>query len=114
MAAKKKESRRRSPSPKAKPAAMPSKPAAPHALAADEFGFEPKRGGAFPIVGIGGSAGGLDAFNKFFDAMPADSGCAFVLLPHLDPKHESLMVELLARHTKMEVIEAADGMTVAP
>jgi two-component system CheB/CheR fusion protein len=65
-----------------------------------------------PIAGIGASAGGLDAFKKFFTAMPADSGVAFVLIPHLDPKHESLMVELLARHTKMHVVEAADGMAV--
>src|SRR5262245_61365379 len=59
-----------------------------------------------PIVGIGASAGGLDAFKKLFAAMPADSGAGFVLIPHLDPKHESLMVELLSRHTKMPVIEA--------
>ena len=42
---------------------------------------------AFPVVGIGASAGGLDAFKKFFDAMPADSGMAFVLIQHLDPTH---------------------------
>jgi len=65
-----------------------------------------------PVVGIGASAGGLDAFKKFFAAMPADSGIGFVLIPHLDPKHGSMMVELLARYTKMPVIEAADGMAV--
>lgn len=65
-----------------------------------------------PVAGIGASAGGLDAFKKFFAAMPADSGVAFVLIPHLDPKHESLMVELLARQTKMPVVEATDGMAV--
>lgn len=65
-----------------------------------------------PVVGIGASAGGLDAFKKFFGAMPADSGVALVLIPHLDPKHESLMVELLARCTKMPVVEATDGMAV--
>jgi len=63
-----------------------------------------------PVAGIGASAGGLDAFKKFFAAMPADSGVAFVLIPHLDPKHESLMVELLARYTKMPVVEAEEGM----
>src|SRR5690349_3484968 len=47
-----------------------------------------------PVVGIGASAGGLDAFKKLFSAMPDDSGIAFVLIPHLDPTHESLMVEL--------------------
>lgn len=65
-----------------------------------------------PVAGMGASAGGLDAFKKFFAAMPADSGVAFVLIPHLDPKHESLMVELLARYTKMPVVEATDGMIV--
>jgi two-component system, chemotaxis family, CheB/CheR fusion protein len=68
--------------------------------------------GGFPIVGIGASAGGLDAFKKFFSAMPADSGAAFILIPHLDPTHESLMVELLARQTKMPVAEAADKLKV--
>ncbi len=66
-----------------------------------------------PVVGIGASAGGLDAFKKFFSVMPADSGIAFVLVPHLDPAHESLMVELLARHTTMQVVEAENGMPVA-
>jgi two-component system CheB/CheR fusion protein len=65
-----------------------------------------------PVVGIGASAGGLDAFKRFFGAMPADSGIAFVLVPHLDPAHESLMVELLARHTVMPVVEAENDMPV--
>jgi two-component system CheB/CheR fusion protein len=62
-----------------------------------------------PVAGIGASAGGLDAFKKFFTAMPPDSGIAFVLIPHLDPKHESLMAELLTRYTKMPVVEATAG-----
>lgn len=66
----------------------------------------------FPVVGLVASAGGLDAFKRFFAAMPADSGVAFVLIPHLDPKHESLMVELLSRHTCMPIVEAAEGMAV--
>ena len=66
------------------------------------------------VAGLVASAGGLDAFKKFFAAMPADSGIAFVLIPHLDPTHESLMVELLTRHTSMPVVEAADGMAVEP
>ena len=65
-----------------------------------------------PVAGIGASAGGLDAFKKFFSAMPADSGIAFVLIPHLDPRHESLMVELIGRQTKMPVAEAEDGTPV--
>lgn len=65
-----------------------------------------------PVVGIGASAGGLNAFKNFLTAMPANSGIAFVLVPHLDPKHDSMMVELLARHTKMPIVEATDGMNV--
>ena len=65
-----------------------------------------------PVAGIGASAGGLEAFKKFFTAMPPDSGIAFVLIPHLDPTHESLMVELLARHTPMPVVEVREGMPV--
>lgn len=65
-----------------------------------------------PVAGIGASAGGLDAFKKLVTAMPADSGIALVLVPHLDPSHESLMVELLARHTAMPVLEVANDMPV--
>ena len=64
------------------------------------------------IVGIGASAGGLDAFKNFLTAMPADSGLAFVLVQHLDPTHESLMVDLLARHTRMQVLQVEDQMKV--
>jgi two-component system, chemotaxis family, CheB/CheR fusion protein len=68
----------------------------------------------FPIVGIGASAGGLDACTKLISALPADSGLAFILVQHLDPHHESLMVDLLAGHTAMKVVQAANGMTIAP
>jgi two-component system CheB/CheR fusion protein len=64
----------------------------------------------FPVVALGASAGGLDAFRKLFDALPADSGMAFILITHLDPTHASMMVELLASHTKMKVVQVADGM----
>jgi two-component system CheB/CheR fusion protein len=65
---------------------------------------------AFPVVGIGASAGGLEAFRKLLAALPAETGIAFVLIPHLDPTHESMMVDLLGRDTKMKVVQAADGM----
>ena len=64
----------------------------------------------FPVVALGASAGGLDAFKKLFDALPANSGMAFVLIQHLDPTHESLMVDLLTGHTPMQVLQATDGM----
>jgi two-component system CheB/CheR fusion protein len=65
---------------------------------------------AFPVVGIGASAGGLEAFRKLLAALPADTGIAFVLISHLDPTHESMMVDLLGRDTTMKVVQAADGM----
>lgn len=68
----------------------------------------------FPIVGIGASAGGLEAFEQFFHHMPADSGMAFVLVPHLDPCHASLLADILQRATAMPVIEALDQMPVEP
>jgi two-component system CheB/CheR fusion protein len=64
----------------------------------------------FPVVALGASAGGLDAFRKLFDALPADGGMAFILITHLDPTHASMMVELLASHTTMKILQAADGM----
>jgi two-component system CheB/CheR fusion protein len=67
---------------------------------------------ACPVVGIGASAGGLVAFKAFFAHMPEDSGLAFVLVPHLDPSHRSLMVELLSRQTGMPVCEVRDGVEV--
>ncbi len=66
----------------------------------------------FPIVGIGASAGGLDAFKKFFSAMPADSGAAFVLIQHLDPTRESLTADLVGTYTRMRVVQVEDGMRV--
>ncbi len=64
------------------------------------------------VAGIGASAGGLEALHKLLTVMPADTGIAFVLIQHLDPTHESLMVELLARDTAMRVKQAADGMVL--
>ncbi len=69
---------------------------------------------AFPIVGMGASAGGLEAFEQFFRKMPPDSGMAFLLVPHLDPGHASMLTEILQRTTVMPVVEAQDQMAVAP
>ena len=68
----------------------------------------------FAVVGIGASAGGLMACQAFLDVMPNQSGMAFILVQHLDPTHPSLMVELLARHTRMRVVQATEGMLIAP
>jgi chemotaxis methyl-accepting protein methylase/signal transduction histidine kinase len=67
---------------------------------------------AFPIIGLGASAGGLDAFKRFFQAMPATSGMAFVLIQHLDPTRESLTADLVGSYTKMPVVQATHGMQV--
>ncbi len=78
-------------------------------------GRGPPRGpGDFPVVGIGASAGGLDACRKLLNALSADSGMAFILVQHLDPTHESMMVDLLAGHTRMTVRQATDGMAIEP
>ncbi|MEZ4386966.1 MAG: chemotaxis protein CheB [Candidatus Krumholzibacteriia bacterium] len=65
-------------------------------------------------VGLGASAGGLEALDAFFDAMPSDSGMAFVVIQHLSPDYKSLMAELLAKHTDMAVKRAEEGMVVEP
>ncbi len=74
----------------------------------------PRRPNEFPVVGIGASAGGLEACTKLISALPANSGMAFILIQHLDPHHESLMVDLLAGHTAMTVVQAANGMKIVP
>ena len=56
-----------------------------------------------PIVGIGASAGGLEALQQLFGNMPSTTGMAFVLVQHLDPHHETLMPELLSKHTRVPV-----------
>ena len=63
---------------------------------------------------MGASAGGLEALEQFFARLPPDTGLAFILVPHLEPTHKGMMPELLGRHTKMTVVEAADGMEVRP
>jgi two-component system, chemotaxis family, CheB/CheR fusion protein len=68
----------------------------------------------FPIVGIGASAGGLEALEQFFENMPADNGIAFVVIQHLDPDHPGIMPELLQRITNMKVYQAADKLVVKP
>ena len=73
-----------------------------------------KKGKGFYIVGMGASAGGLEAFEKFFQNMSSDSGMAFVLVPHLDPTHVSIMPDLLKKYTKMRVLAVEDGMEVQP
>jgi len=69
---------------------------------------------SFPIIGIGASAGGLEALEQFLGHVPADSGMAFVIVQHLDPTHKGIMPELLQRVTGMKVIQVKDRTTVWP
>ena len=69
---------------------------------------------SFYIVGIGASAGGLDALERFFRNMPENSGMAFIVVSHLDPNHISIMPELIQKSTKMKLFQAEDGMVVEP
>ena len=66
-----------------------------------------------PMVGLGGSAGSIQAMTEFFQDMPADSGLSFVVVLHLSPTHQSTLPELLGRSTKMPVVAATDGLKVA-
>jgi len=68
--------------------------------------------GAFPIVGIGASAGGLEALESFFSKVPAGCNMAFVVIQHLDPTHKSIMSSLLKKYTTMEIAEISDGIKV--
>jgi two-component system CheB/CheR fusion protein len=68
----------------------------------------------FPIIGIGASAGGLEALEQFFENMPKDNGMGFVVIQHLDPNHVGIMPELLQRITTMKVLQATDQLKVKP
>lgn len=66
----------------------------------------------FPVVGVGASSGGLAAFKEFIQAIPGDSGMAYVLVQHLDPNHESLLTELLKSSTDLPVLQVSDDIFV--
>src|SRR3569833_2282638 len=70
--------------------------------------------GNFYVVGIGSSAGGLDAIQELFNNIPANTGYGFVLIQHLSPDHKSLLREILTKHTTMQLFEAEDGVKVQP
>jgi two-component system CheB/CheR fusion protein len=79
----------------------------PHAAVADSKN-------TFPIVGIGASAGGLEALKEFFSAVPAKCGMAFVVITHRDPEGINLLPEILSKYTSLPVTEASNGMQVEP
>ena len=69
---------------------------------------------SFAVVGLGASAGGLEACRRLLAVLPAGTGMAFILIQHLDPTHASMMVDLLAGHTPLTVEQAADGVPLEP
>ena len=92
-------------------AARPSAAQAPASDGPIEEGTKPA---GHLIVGIGASAGGLDAFRSFFSEMPTDSGMAFVLVQHLDPDYNSALAEIVGEWTAIPVVKAVDGTVAAP
>lgn len=72
------------------------------------------RAAPFPIVGLGASAGGVEAFSQLLRELPVDTGMAFVLIQHLDPTHESLLTDVLSRKTAMPVVTVVDRLAVEP
>jgi len=96
------------------PEVRPGEEVAPGSGAGQDLNGDPRPD--FPIVGMGASAGGLAALEAFFSGMPADRdpGMAFVLVQHLAPDHESVLSELIARQTRMPVVQVEDGVQVEP
>ena len=101
--------------PAQRPESADQSDAAPAADPADEPQDQPvDPAAAFPVVGIGASAGGLDAYRRLMESLPVDTGMALVLIQHLDPQHPSLLAELIGNATRMPVTEATDGLAVEP
>jgi two-component system, chemotaxis family, CheB/CheR fusion protein len=73
-----------------------------------------RTGTSFPIVGIGASAGGLEAFSSLLKHLPLDTGMGFVLVQHLDPEHDSALTQLLGRATSLPVDEVTNNLRVEP
>src|SRR5690242_14142156 len=76
--------------------------------------FERDAHSPFPIVAVGASAGGLDAFRSLLASLSPSSGMAYVLVQHLDPHHESRLVDLLSGSTEMPVLTATNGLAIRP
>src|SRR4051812_14193765 len=92
----------------------PAAAVAPGVAPAAREGSEEKKDSrsTIPVVGMGASAGGLEAFSAVLRSLPPDTGMAFVLVQHLDPKHESMLVDLLGKVTAMPVELARNGDAV--
>src|SRR5262245_50755379 len=104
---------RRSRKPKKQRAARRPESPPPPALEMDDGQIAPSRP-RMTIVGIGASAGGLDAFSQLLHALPPDPGLAIVFVQHLAPQHDSALASLLSMQTRLPVIQASDGMQLEP
>ena len=118
MSRRKKDPPEEAPVPRAKPGTPDESPAPQarvqeHATGVESDGSsEPTI--AFPIVAIGASAGGIEATTRLLEALPVDTGMAFVIIQHLSPAHESMLAEILGRTTRMKVAEATEGIAIEP
>lgn len=110
---KKKQATRKRPSKKAA-AANPKQRSGIRSAIEEASAAEDQNPSLFPVVGVGASAGGLEAFRELLKHLPTDTGMAFVLVQHLDPHHESMLVSLLSDSTTMPVYEARDNIAIAP
>src|SRR4051794_3279304 len=73
-----------------------------------------KKPGSFPVVAIGASAGGIESFTELLKHLPENTGMAYVYIQHMNPDHESKLTEILARATKMNVLEAKEKLKLKP
>lgn len=80
----------------------------------EEIHMPPSDAPRAPVVGIGASAGGITALQKFFDALGDDTGAAFVVVVHLDPKHSSELPAILQNHTRMRVLQVNESTPLVP
>ena len=83
-------------------------------LAGDEAAGPQSTLPRYPIVGIGASAGGLEALTQLLEPLPADTGVAIIIVQHLAPKQESLLSNLLSIHSQLPVVDVRDGVVVEP
>jgi len=86
----------------------------PESRPAAKIRNKPDERASFPIVGVGASAGGLEAFTELLKNLPLDTGMGFVLVQHLDPEHESALTQLLSRATTLPVQDASNNRRVEP
>src|SRR4051812_22705772 len=89
-------------------------PKATHSLSRVRRGKSGSAPNPFPIVGIGASAGGVEAFTRLIENLPPDSGMAFVLIPHLAPTRKSELAHVLSRGSQIPITEAKHRQVVEP